>query len=77
MGGVACSIEGHRAEMGYLVHRELWGRGYATEAAGAVYEWLRSVPTVIRIQATCDIDNVGSVRVLEKIGLERECILRQ
>jgi ribosomal-protein-alanine N-acetyltransferase len=77
MGGVGCSIDGHRAELGYLVHRELWGRGYATEAAGAVFEWLRSVATVLRIQATCDIDNVGSVRVLEKLGMTRECTLRR
>lgn len=77
LGGVACSIDGHRAEIGYLLHRDLWGRGYATEAAGAVFAWLRSITTVLRVQATCDIENVGSIRVLEKLGLQREGILRR
>lgn len=77
VGGVACSINGHRAEFGYLVHRELWGRGYATEAAGAVLEWLQSVPTILRVQATCDVDNLASVRVLEKLGMQREAVLRR
>ena len=36
-----------------------------------------SVPTVWRLAATCDIDNLASARVLEKAGLTREGILRR
>ena len=77
VGGVACSFDGHRADFGYLVHRPLWSRGYATEAAQAVFQWMASLPEVHRIQATCDIDNVASARVLEKLGMRRECVLRR
>ena len=76
VGGVACSFDGPRAEFGYLVHRKLWGNGFATEAAEAVFRWLTSLSSVQRIQATCDIDNVASARVLEKLGMRRECVLR-
>jgi RimJ/RimL family protein N-acetyltransferase len=77
VGGVACSVTGHSADFGFLLRRSLWGQGYATEAARAVFEWLRSLTRIHRIQATCDIDNVASARVLEKLGLQRECVLRR
>jgi [ribosomal protein S5]-alanine N-acetyltransferase len=75
IGGVACSIEGHRAELGFLVARQFWGEGYATEGARAVFAWLASLGGVLRIQATCDIDNKASARVLEKLGMLREAVL--
>jgi len=76
VGGVACSFDGDRAEFGFLVHRKHWGRGYATEAARAVVEWMTSLPAVHRVQATGDIGNVASARVLEKLGLRRERVLK-
>jgi RimJ/RimL family protein N-acetyltransferase len=77
VGGVACSIKGQGAELGFVLSRHHWGRGYATEAARAVFDWLVSLETVQRIQATCDVDNRGSVRVLEKLGMSRKDLLRQ
>lgn len=77
IGGVACSIDAHRAELGFLVARPLWGRGYATEAARVVVEWIQSLPNVVRIQATTDIDHLASARVLEKLGMSREVVLRR
>jgi RimJ/RimL family protein N-acetyltransferase len=77
VGGVACSIDGHRAELGFLVSRPLWGRGYGTEAARVVFDWIKSLPEVVRIQATTDADNVASVRVLEKLGMSREAVLHR
>jgi ribosomal-protein-alanine N-acetyltransferase len=77
VGGVACSFDGHRAEFGFIVNRRLWSRGYATEAARAVFQWMASLPEVHRVQATCDIDNLASARVLEKLGMRRECVLRR
>src|SRR6187455_804885 len=77
VGGVACSIDAHRAELGFLVARPLCGCGYATEAARAVFLWIKSLPQVVRIQATTDIDNLASARVLEKLGMSREAVLRR
>jgi [ribosomal protein S5]-alanine N-acetyltransferase len=77
IGTIACCLEGHMADFGYLLNRRYWGNGYATEAGYAVVTWLMSVPEIYRVWATCDSDNLASVRVLEKIGLMREGILRR
>ncbi|KAH8812418.1 GNAT domain-containing protein [Xylogone sp. PMI_703] len=56
-------------ELGYTFHPDVWGRGYATEALKAfldVYWKLR--PNVSVIEAKTDVENVGSIRVLEKSG---------
>lgn len=75
IGGVACSIERDAAEIGFLLQRDCWSRGYTTEAAGAVLGWLRTLPTLAKVWATCDAENVASARVLEKLGLTREATL--
>ncbi len=77
IGGVRCHISGNAAEIGFLLNRRFWGQGYAGEAAGAVMDWLFSLPEIDRVWATCDPENAASIRVLEKLGLEREQVLRQ
>ena len=60
--------EGRYYKIGFAYHlaRSEWGRGYATEAARALVEWALDQPRVFRIWTLCDIQNVASVRVLEK-----------
>ena len=65
----------HHAEMGFAIRRDRWGQGYATEAARAVLELGFSLG-VHRVSATCRPENLGSSRVLEKIGMRREGHLR-
>jgi ribosomal-protein-alanine N-acetyltransferase len=77
IGAISCFPEQHRAEIGFVLHRLCWGRGYATQAASAVTEWALSSPAVPRVWATCDCENASSIRVLEKLGFEREGRLRQ
>lgn len=77
VGAVACVLDGDTAEIGFVMTRRYWGRGYGTEAAGAVLRWAASIRTVGRVWASCDIDNVASARVLEKIGMSRDTILRK
>ncbi len=77
IGNIACRVEGHAAELGYVFSRDCWGRGYATEAARAVLGWVCSLEGVVRIWATCDAGNLASVRVLEKLGFSREGVLRR
>jgi RimJ/RimL family protein N-acetyltransferase len=57
--------------------RDAWGHGYATEAARTIVEMAFQDPFVWRVQATCALDNVASARVLEKVGLTFEGILRR
>lgn len=60
------------AMLWYTLHRAEWGRGYGTEAAGAVVDWGFRELGLHRIWADCDPANAASFRVLEKIGLRRE-----
>ena len=76
IGTIACSVEGHTADFGYLIHQNHWGQGFATEAAKVVAEWALSLPEVYRLWATCDVENLASARVLEKCGLVYEGRLR-
>ena len=59
-------------EIGYELAPQHWGNGLATEAARSMlalgFEELR----LHRIWAECIAENVGSSRVMEKIGMQRE-----
>ncbi|WP_434444519.1 GNAT family N-acetyltransferase [Lentzea sp. E54] len=57
------------AELGYRLHREFWGLGYATEGAKALIERGFTVGGVRRVVATTMFVNAGSRRVMEKCGL--------
>lgn len=63
-------------ELGYILHRDRWGRGYVGEAAAAVVDHGFAVMGLRRIFADCDPDNVGSIRVLERLGFRLEGHLR-
>jgi len=58
-------------EMGWISHQGYWGHGYITEAAQALKEFAIIELKVKRIVAHCDSRNIGSIRVMEKIGLEK------
>lgn len=64
-------------EVFYSLAPGAWGQGYATEAARAILEFGFAELGVRRIWATCRPENVGSCRVLEKIGMVREGHLRE
>jgi len=76
-GMIALRPEGHRANIGYVLARPLWGQGLMAEAARAVVDWALAQPEVHRVWAVCDVDNTGSARVLEKAGMVREGVLRR
>lgn len=59
-------------EVGYHVRRALQGRGYATEAAGAVRDHARDVLGLERLVAIIHPGNTASQRVAEKTGLALE-----
>ncbi|MDO5744154.1 MAG: GNAT family N-acetyltransferase [Micrococcaceae bacterium] len=59
------------AEIGYVLRAESWGQGLATEAASALVHLAGSVLGFTRVLATCRPENTGSVRVLEKSGLQQ------
>jgi len=77
MGMISVRPVEWRVDLGYVLGREWWGRGYMTEAVRAVVDYALSEPEVFRVWAVCDVDNIASARVLEKAGLRREGILRR
>ena len=66
----------HQAEIGFGVARTHWGQGYATEAARALLNAAFAHTPLHRIVAQCAPENIASVRVMEKIGMTREGVLR-
>lgn len=78
LGMVSCRPEeGHKAQLGYVLARSEWGKGYATEAVRALVDWAVSQDGIHRVWAACDVDNKASARVLEKVGMVREGTLRR
>lgn len=71
------SIEHSNAELGYWIGREFWGRGYATEAARAAVQYALEEMTLERVYAKHFARNPQSGRVLEKIGMQHEGVLRR
>ncbi|MGG3284347.1 GNAT family N-acetyltransferase [Paenibacillus solani] len=65
------------AEIGYVLARECWGQGLMTEAAAALLELGFGRMELERIQARCFSENIGSQRVMEKIGMSYEGTLRK
>ncbi|MEK4760013.1 GNAT family N-acetyltransferase [Viridibacillus sp. FSL E2-0187] len=65
------------AEIGYAISQAYWGRGIVTEAAKAVIAFGFEEMDLVRIQAKCLIKNVGSARVMEKVGMSYEGIIRK
>lgn len=64
------------AEMGYGIERTHWGQGHITEAASVVLAWTFDNFGVAKVLARADSRNVGSWRVMEKLGMQREGLLR-
>lgn len=63
-------------EIGYVLNREYWGKGYAVEGCEAL---IRNVfeQGIHRIYAECDPENKASWRLLERLGFRLEAHLRQ
>ncbi len=76
IGAIEARVDEHRVELGFVLARNEWGKGFATEAASQVIEWALSQPPIWRVWACTDVDNDASGRVLEKAGMSREGLLR-
>ncbi len=68
-GLVPFEEKGPGVELGYDIRRDLWNRGYATEAAQACLDYGYNVLQLPDIAALFFPDNIASRRVLEKIGM--------
>jgi [ribosomal protein S5]-alanine N-acetyltransferase len=77
LGMLEIRIRAHAVDLGYVLARRWWRQGFMSEAVEAVVRWALAQPTIHRVWATCDVENVASARLLERVGMEREGILRR
>lgn len=77
-GGIGLRVDAphQHAELGYWLGVPYWGQGYATEAARAILEYGFQTLGLHRIYASYVPHNVASGRVLQKIGMRREGLMR-
>jgi RimJ/RimL family protein N-acetyltransferase len=63
-------------DVGFAFLPRFWGKGYAFEAASAVMGYAKSVLGLRRIVAITSLDNHASAKLLEKLGLHFEGLIR-
>jgi len=71
------SLDNGRAEIGYAMGRKYWGQGYMHEALTALIVHAFDVLNLRRLEADVDPRNTSSVRSLERLGFQREGLLRE
>lgn len=69
---LATHPEYESAEIGYWIGKPYWGKGYASEAARLVIDYAFNTLELNRIEAHAMVENVGSSRVLHKLGMQEE-----
>lgn len=62
---------GTTGELGWVIHRNYWKQGIATEAAKALLTYSEDVLGIHHFIAHCDSENIASYRVMEKLGMVR------
>ena len=77
IGMIELRIKGEVANVGYVLAHAVWGKGYATEALGAVICVGLALPEIHRVTGLCDVENMASTRVMEKAGMVQEGVLRR
>jgi [ribosomal protein S5]-alanine N-acetyltransferase len=69
--------EHHRAEIGYVLLHDQWGKGFATEAVKCISQYGFEYMHLHTIEARVSPLNIGSVRSLEKNNYQLEGLLKQ
>ena len=74
---LAFDEQSRRAEIGYILGPAHWGRGYMGEALRRLFHYAFEELGLRRIEADTDVRNEGSIRILERLGFQREGHLRE
>ena len=69
--------ENVRAELGYSLHPDFWGKGYMKEAINEVLRFGFEEMHVHSIEASVNPENRASIGLLKKIGFTREAHFRE
>ncbi len=77
IGMIEIRINKYKADLGYVLARPEWGKGYMPEAVQALTNWALGQHEIYRVWASCDVENAASARVMEKVGMEKEGVLKR
>lgn len=77
VGCIGVRRDQHEITLGYVLARAHWGKGLMPEAVKAVAFRAFDDVAIHRVCARCDVDNRPSARVMEKVGMRREGLLRR
>jgi ribosomal-protein-alanine N-acetyltransferase len=69
--------QNRRAEVGYALHPDYWGKGLAPEALAALIDFGFNVMKLHSLEAHVAPENTASIRVLEKTGFVKEAHFRE
>jgi [ribosomal protein S5]-alanine N-acetyltransferase len=75
LGMITARVDDQKWELGYVLARSYWGKGYMTEVLKRLVDWAIKQKEIYRVWSVCDVDNLASARVMEKAGMKREGIL--
>ena len=72
IGSVSIELldNGRTGELGWIIDKAYWGKGYAPEAAAAYMEYFRKRFGITNYIAHADAENTASRRVMEKLGMK-------
>ena len=76
-GMLEARVHGGSIDVGYALCRRWWRQGLMREALGTFVGWALAEPQIHRVWATCDVENIASARVLERVGMQQEGVLRR
>ncbi len=67
----------HRTEIGYVLNRNFWSKGYMTEAVQELIRFAFEEMGMHRVAAICDVENIRSSSVMERCGMTLEGVFRE
>lgn len=62
------------ARIGYTIHNQYWRNGYGNEAVNATLTLAFDQLKFHRIEAHINLDNIPSIKLIESVGMQFECI---
>ena len=66
-----------RAEIGYALHRNYWGKGLMREALSRLFQYAFGELDLRRLEADVDPRNESSIGILHRLGFQQEGLLRE
>lgn len=67
----------HRGDLGVMVHPDYWNQGVATALMNALLDLADNWLMLVRLELDVFPDNAAAIRLYEKLGFEREGVLRR